>query len=163
MSYVVQSSENTVKVILNSQLATHGTTSRPQFTLKTPITTPYDQTGLVNLENLAFRSPSMFTKRILNSMENSIHISEQILDAEDLDPWLNPDPDPLTEPDTTAQGDGGDYFNQNYGVEGDDTGMTETKQRCGLCYFRNDLANRRSSSTRTKQIQTPERDPYFYQ
>ena len=70
----------------------------------------------------------MFTKRILNSMENSIHISEQILDAEDLDPWLNPDPDPLTEPDTTAQGDGGDYFNQNYGVEGDDTGMTETKQ-----------------------------------
>jgi hypothetical protein len=34
MSYVVQSSENTVKVIVNSQLATHGTTSRPQFTLE---------------------------------------------------------------------------------------------------------------------------------
>jgi hypothetical protein len=29
MSYVVQSSENTIKVILNSQLATQGTLSRP--------------------------------------------------------------------------------------------------------------------------------------
>ena len=66
MSYVVQSSENTVKVILNSQLATHGTMSRPQFTLKTPIETPYSQTGLVNLESIALRAPSMFTPDLLN-------------------------------------------------------------------------------------------------
>ena len=126
MSYVVQSSENTLKVILNSQLATHGTTSRPQFTLRTPITTPYDQTGLVNLENLAFRSPSMFTKRILNSMENSIHVSTSILEGEDVyldetdfDPWTSTaDNDPTTEPDTIGQDDGGGYYAQNYGVEG---------------------------------------------
>ena len=136
MSYVVQSSENTVKVILNSQLATHGTASRPQFTMKTPITTPYDQTGLVNLENLVFRSPSMFTKRILNSMQNTIHVSASILEGEDVyldetdfDPWTSTaDNDPTTEPDTIGQDDGGGYYAQNYGVEGDDTGTTETKE-----------------------------------
>jgi hypothetical protein len=82
MSYVVQSSENTIKVILNSQLATHGTTSRPMFTLKTPINTPYNQTGLVNLESIALRAPSMFTKNIINDRDNSITVST-LLEAAD--------------------------------------------------------------------------------
>ena len=73
MSYVVQSSENTVKVILNSQLATNGTVKQPKFTLRTPITTPYNQTGLVNLESIALRAPSMFTRNFLNDRDNSIY------------------------------------------------------------------------------------------
>ena len=83
MSYVIQSSENTVKVIVNSQLATHGTASRPMFTLKTPIETPYNQTGLVNLESIAIRAPSMFTPDLLNDDRNSITAST-LLEATDV-------------------------------------------------------------------------------
>lgn len=73
MSYVVQSSENTIKVVLNSQLATNGTVKQPRFTLRTPITTPYNQTGLVCLESIALRAPSMYTRNILNDRNNSIY------------------------------------------------------------------------------------------
>jgi hypothetical protein len=108
MSYVVQSSENTIKVILNSQLATHGTPSRPQFTLKTPIETPYNQTGLVNLESLALRAPSMFTARILNDINNSITISS-LADAADAYLEAKDDNVDAGEPTIVVMGSGGTY------------------------------------------------------
>jgi hypothetical protein len=45
------------------------------FTLKTPIDTPYNQTGLVSLESLSIRAPGLFTKNILNDPTNAVTIS----------------------------------------------------------------------------------------
>ena len=139
MSYVVQSSENTIKVILNSQLATHGTNSNPKFTLKTPIETPYNQTGLVNLESLAMRAPSMFTKKIINHTDNSIRISsvkeatDAYLSTTDGDLGDNTDDvDYANKPDTVGQEDPGGFHS---GITYGSTGVSGTTTENGVIYL----------------------------
>lgn len=70
MVFVVGSSDQTTKVILNSRTRTSGESNNPKFTLFQPIITPYDSIGLVNLEGCIVSAPSLFSSGVLDNPRN---------------------------------------------------------------------------------------------
>ena len=70
MVFVVGSSDQTQKVILNSRTRTSGLINNPIFTLFQPITTPYDSIGLVNLEGCIVNAPSLYSPGVLTNPRN---------------------------------------------------------------------------------------------
>lgn len=86
MVFTVCSNEHTVKVILNSKLATDASVkSNLKFNLRTPIISPMNMVSMVCLESATIKAPSMFSEALLNDPSNKFE--RRILTDGDLVPY----------------------------------------------------------------------------
>jgi len=80
MVFTLSSNEHTIKVVLNSKMASNTSIPySPKFILGTPINTPHNVVGMVCLESCIITPPSLFTTAILEAGTN--RFDRYILDA----------------------------------------------------------------------------------